>query len=292
MKQCLSLSLVLLLSLFPGCKTAETVLVPPAEELTAAQEAKPSAAAVPDLSGIEKMNTLGKKMVFLDQLAWRATDILLAAQIDPVAINLYGWITYPDGDNWVVRFLKSDDGVVPSHDVIFPETGEPRLVQSQDSALTDRDRALLTARDAVLEAVTEPCSGTYNTIVFDMPDEKAVYAYAIAASHEPGVIVVGGHYRVILSSDDLTVTSTRNFTTTCLEINDLELQDGEKVTAAIVSHILDPSPVEMHVFLSLTYGYPFYVITESGLWSVIDGKIDWIQDLASLEEEQENDSDD
>ncbi len=89
---------------------------------------------------------------------------------------------------------------------------------------------------------------------------------------------LGGHFEVDVSADGR-VGTVRAFTKSCLEMS--LVGDGKGQTKAlVVSHLLDPTPTEIHVFSSLTGKVPIYVMTMPNrtLWVVAGSEIKRVPD--------------
>jgi hypothetical protein len=84
---------------------------------------------------------------------------------------------------------------------------------------------------------------------------------------------LGGHYSVEVKPDGTTGT-VRAFTKACAELP-LSDEDGKGRPEALgITHLLDPTPTEIHVFSSLTGKIPIFVATSNGrLWRVDGSKI-------------------
>jgi len=131
------------------------------------------------------------------------------------------------------------------------------------------DSALSTAANAV----TDKCKGKYRAVVVappGMPADKIAVYYIGAVPKEQG-LMIGRHYRVIVSGDGKTALSVTPSSETCLSIPPQE-PDKEKV-GTLTTHLLTPTPSEFHVFLSLLVHESLYVGTKTGIWEVKDGKI-------------------
>ena len=46
-----------------------------------------------------------------------------------------------------------------------------------------------------------------------------------------------------------------------------------RAAGLVASHVVSPTPVETHVFLSLAYRQPLYIVTGDQFWPVQDGRI-------------------
>jgi hypothetical protein len=64
--------------------------------------------------------------------------------------------------------------------------------------------------------------------------------------------------------------SSRGFTRTCIQ-----LQNDARTEALMLTHLLDSTPTEAHVFWNLLAGKPLYVATATNgkLWAIEQGKI-------------------
>ena len=86
-----------------------------------------------------------------------------------------------------------------------------------------------------------------------------ITARCALAQNPPDLVVVGGHHRVTVSADGSTILSSEPLSSSCLAI-----KTNEKTSAIVISHVLDPYPIETHVFTSLNYGLPVFVKTSAG----------------------------
>jgi hypothetical protein len=92
--------------------------------------------------------------------------------------------------------------------------------------------------------------------------------YLLAATTEPGVTVMGGHYRAHMSEDGKRLLGIRPFSKACMEMKPDAPADG-KLVGMVVTHLLDPTPVETHVFISLNSRLPLVVSTGKHLWQIV-----------------------
>jgi hypothetical protein len=134
------------------------------------------------------------------------------------------------------------------------------------------------ARQTALSALRAGCSEKYNTVVLPNEGEGAAWAvYLLAATQERGKIVVGGHVRVLVHEGGLDIADYQPLSKACLTLETPASGDG-KPAFVVVTHVLDDHPIETHVFLSLLHKLKFFVMTESAMWSVTDGKIKLLMD--------------
>jgi hypothetical protein len=97
----------------------------------------------------------------------------------------------------------------------------------------------------------------------------------LAATNDPNLLLVGGHYGATISADGRTILEQRSFTKECLVLKRAEDTEPEiDMAAYTVGHILDDRPTEIHVFLNLLCGKPLHVVTaDRRLWRIENGKI-------------------
>jgi len=229
-----------------------------------------------EVSRIERTEDLGRRIYLHDVYAAQATALLLAHGVDLADVSARGWITEGRENGCTVTFVGGDPEQWQSVCVVtFAERTEPNIILV-DRDLSETQAAMFNARQLALENVEKSCSDAYNTVVIPRVDGPGWLAYALAATNDPNLIIVGGHYRVTASADGRTVLERRGFTKDCLVLSKRpkDLPPGVEATAYTLGHILDDIPTEVHVFLSLLYGKPLYVMTaDRRLWSVEGGKI-------------------
>jgi hypothetical protein len=221
---------------------------------------------VPDESRLSETERLGYRIYQLDQAAWIATDAARAAgAIHP---PIQGWLAVPNDSSLLVRFIgPCGDGVCSRIDV--PLTGgPPEVVRNEPPApLSEVEEAMWRARQLAIATSFRACTPRYNTVVVPVEHDGAAAwrVYLLAASEDPDVVVLAGHHRITVSADGRSLLAEEPLSKSCL-VQEQEL--GPDVTALIVTHVLDPEPIETHVFTSLNYRVPVYVGTERGNYLV------------------------
>ena len=224
---------------------------------------------------IERAESLGRQIYTQDLYAAQATTLLLAHGLDPIEIGTLGWITESRRDGCAVTFVGGDSEQWRSVCVVtFTEHAEPNIILV-DRDLAETQSAMFNARQLALGSIEKSCSDAYNTVVLPRDGEPGWLAYALAATSDPNLILVGGHYRVTVSADGRTVLERRSFTKDCMVLKrPQDMGPDVDVAAYTLGHVLDDTPTEIHVFLSLLYGKPLYVVTaDRRFWYIEGGKI-------------------
>lgn len=237
-----------------------------------------SSQALATESIFSKLEDVGKALYAKDRAAWLATDRLMENGQRPSGIQ--GWVTVPSDGNWHVLFVEEEGETFCSRlGVLVGENGAGALGRSEIcEPLTLEQRAMFLARQTALSALRTRCSENYNTVVLPHEGPEAAWAvYVLAATQEAGKVVIGGHVRVLVREGGVDMVDYQPLSNTCLA-PDTPSSDEGKPVALVVSHVLDDHPIETHVFLSLLHRLKLYVMTESAMWSVAEGRIKLLMD--------------
>lgn len=232
-----------------------------------------AAAQAPD-AALARAEQVGRLIYDHDQAAWYGTDEMRRAVRELPKSG--GWIVEPHDGLLRVTFFGDDSGapraffwadmrgqaVVASH-VVTP---------AEEARLTPRQARMAQARHIALGQGKGPCTkAAFNTVVLAPESEGGpVSVYLLTAMTKTGVYPLGGHYRVDVGGDGQ-VTGGRDFSRSCFNLDTTAAPpDG----VAGITHLLDPYPTEIHVFLSLWMGKPLYVMTgPETVWVVDQGTI-------------------
>lgn len=223
---------------------------------------------------IREAESLGRRIYEQDQLAWKATDVLLAAVDLRDEPDLVGWINVERDGVWVVRFVgKYGESLRAKYEIPFPRSpaGVAGALVRLDppKALPDREVGMFKARQAAIEAMPRRCTENSNTVVLPDGERSGWIVYLLSATSAPGKVVIGGHFRAQVAADGSEVKEMRPLSASCLEM-DAPPRDA---VGLAVTQILSPIPFETHVFLSLLHGVPLLVGTTDDIWLVKEGRI-------------------
>ena len=224
-----------------------------------------------DLPTIQK---LGRDMYVQDQAAWHATDVLQA--LHPMAElqkeKVHGWIVEAEGQ--LVRFLRDGDtGPEAAYDISYV-SGKPVVSIPQDRHLTDAERAQYGAGLLAIKSITQRCGDNYNTVVMKDPQGDGWLAWALAATFNPNLIMMGGHLRLTVSADGTTVIQRDALSRSCAIISKSEGKDAKQVDSVLITQIVSDLPLETVVFKSLEHRIPIFIGTpDRSVWAVEGDKI-------------------
>jgi len=247
--------------------------------LAAGAETKPREIPADYRMAVATASQRGIAMFMHDASAARASDELLARKVFERDPRLEGWLTevIPDRKLVMVDFIGTDDGKPAVLYRVEVPVGDSKLkfqALKPSSPLTESQQARWTARQlagAELNKREDLCAQQYNSVVMypDPAPDGLIHVYMLAATSEPGVVVAGGHYRYDFSPDGKLLEAQRPFTKSCFKIEAPDEKQGKPV-AFMLTHLLDPTPTEIHVFLSRLHGQSIYVMTDAGNW-LVDG---------------------
>ena len=220
----------------------------------------------------------GIQLFELARAAQLTTQDMLSRIPDPASAGIAGWIAVPEGNGLtVIYYTEGPEGPVAVYRAqvvggriagqnVFTGAGRPTLTAVQSR--------MASARAAVATLDRQPCSGDFN--VFVMPPAAAdapVEVYKLSPQSARGRYPLGGHFLATVAPDG-TVASTRAFTNRCLDL-EVPADAAAPARPLAVTHLLDPLPTEIHVFLSLWMNRPLLVATGNPdrLWTVARGRI-------------------
>jgi hypothetical protein len=232
---------------------------------------------------VQRAEDRGRMIYAFDQAAWYSTDEMMRQVARSNLPRRGGWIVEPKGDLLRVTFfgLEGDAPlayfradmagatVVESH--LFTN-GEDRTLSAVET------RMALAEQTAAAERRNKGrcTAGSFNTVVLPPAAPNApVAVYLLSSMVTTGEYPAGGHYEIDVGSDGK-VASQREFTKSCLNLNpQAGAKAGATPAAVIVTHLLDPTPTEIHVYLSLWMGQPVYVLTppDGQAWAVQAGHV-------------------
>lgn len=244
--------------------------------------------AIPDeyAAVVNRATEIGARIHLHDWAAAGATDVLVERHILESDGRLRGWLTDEFESGGEIGVLVTFVGEVDGHSfglyqVRMSPRGEPAFEKfDAGTPLDELQHARLHARNEAKRLLLERqdlCGESYNTVV--LPPVPAtgdhILVYMLAATSRPGVMIAGGHHLYEFSADGTQLLADRAFTRTCFEVPLAGDESRGKVEAITLTHLLDPAPTEIHVFLNRSYGQTIFLGTTSNqmLWVLKDGEI-------------------
>lgn len=213
----------------------------------------------------------GELLYDYDQAAWHTTDVMVETVPRKRLAEIKGWLVEPDGGGLSVLYYGYDSEA--PYGVFRAGFRDGRVVEpvliaadAPERTLTLVERRMADARRIAAASNPPACvQKPFNTIIVPPASETApVEVYLLTPQVKAGAYPFGLHYLVTVGADGK-VASTRPFMKSCM----VQALPANAV-AAMVSHLLDPMPTEIHVWLSRWIGKPVYVMTSDPgqLWEV------------------------
>lgn len=239
------------------------------------EHAAPPSLSPQDATALHADEVMGHTLYLHDQAAAVATDAVIALDAFREERRVHGWITEAHGDAVTVTFIDRTPAAL--YRATVSDTGE--LVGRVEAfaspqPLSPFEAGAAAARAAALGAKFHACTDRYNTVVLPLGDglDGKWSVYLLPATSRREVIPIGGAYRMRI--DKNVVVSQRGFAKTCIA-----LQDDPRAVGLLITHLLDPTPTEVHVFWSLWAHKDMYVGTtqNDAVWMIHDGHISLVQ---------------
>jgi hypothetical protein len=212
----------------------------------------------------------GQLIYDYDQAAWHSTDVMLEELPKARMAEIKGWLVEPDGEALRVLYYGYE-GDKP-YAVYVASVRNNRVVSSSTMApdakrdLSPPQARMALARKVAMTAPVSPCTrAAFNTVIVPPVSETApVEVYLLSAQTVENQYPFGGHFLVTVGADGK-VVSTRPFMKSCMNQS-----LPPNAVAAMVSHLLDPTPTEIHAWLARWMGKSVYVMVTDPqqLWEV------------------------
>ncbi len=239
---------------------------------------------------LRRASRRGRMIYDYDQAAWHSTDAAMAQLPEAQRKKVGGYVVEPAPGALRATYYSTEAGkprALFTAEVHGREVRAGHVVAAgEDGSLSATAERLVAARKVAVADVESrglrPCTnGAFNTVVLPPePPGEVTPVYVLSPEVKAGEFPAGGHYEIDVAADG-TIAFRRAFTRSCINLGGQALPPGAKPAAAMVSHLLDPTPTEIHVFLALSMGQPLFVVTGADhLWRVdgdrialVDGKV-------------------
>ena len=222
-----------------------------------------------DNAALKFASERGRQIFLLDEAGWVSSDEMLRKVPDPGAVGIAGWIVEQAPDHLHSIFYRMRDNIPAA---VFVADTRVRTVRSSkllgpndDSRMTPAEVRMAQAREVTKHQSPMRCTdGQMNTVVIPPPAvDQPVEVYVMSAQVRRDEYPLGGH-QVFRIDGKGEVVSTRRFTKGCLNVSP-DPSAKEKTVSLYVTHLLDTTPTEIHVFTSLSARLPIFVDTPKSL---------------------------
>lgn len=209
----------------------------------------------------------GQQLTAIARAGIIATQDMLSRVSDPEGAGIAGWIAEPEGNTTeVIFYAHGGEGGGPVAAYRASIMG-PRVVSREIFGAADRpalnpiEARMARARDAT-DGLDHQACGDQPFNVFVIPPSSAsapVDVYQISPATRRGLFPLGGHFRSTVAADGA-IADQRGFTNNCVDLEAPPVAEGQQAPPIAVTHLLDPLPTEIHVFLAQWTGRPLLVV--------------------------------
>ena len=246
-----------------------------------------------ELAAASAAEVRGAEIYAYDQAAWHSTDQMQddmsSAGLSVGTLRergLAGFIVEPANDGLLLAtYYGKKDGktfAIARYWMAGSAVKRGGLVSAgDDGALSPLALVLIARREQAVEIARADdvgiCTdGPPNTVVLPPRADGSIPVYLMSAMVKNGSFPGGGHYLYVFDAAGKLV-SKRPFAKSCVMVDWGNVPKG--AAGAGVTHLLDPQPNEIHVFISLNMPIPLGVMTSSNreFWLVDHGHITFKQ---------------
>ena len=219
----------------------------------------------------------GELLYIYDQAGWHGTDDI-RGNYSGLLAQAGGYVV--SGDDLDAELVFYDKSKLSA--VYRAKFSSRKLVKSGPPAadrvgLTALEKQLIAAKDKALAAFIAAkvglCSSSHPNLAALPPERPGgpVIVYFMTSTTDPNIVPLGGHYSVEIAPDG-SAAPIRHFTRACIDMPMNKKPPAGASAAFFVTHLLDPTPTEIHVFTSLTSKIPLVVMTspDARMW-LVDG---------------------
>lgn len=246
--------------------------------------ALPAAAQTPqERAQLDWAAARGRLLFEVDRAAWVTTDDFRERLSAADQQLIRGWTVERDGNGYAVVYFMTGEGNVRR--ALYRGRVENRRVVSRETfrpgagpELTPMQRRIAEGFTLIRQMNGRMCANSRPNLAIIPPDsvDAPMDVYVLTPQLQTGTFPFGGHNRATFSAAGA-LLSQRAFTNSCLDISN-RAENGSEVAAVAVTHLLDPIPTEIHVFMSIWMGTPVAVATGEPrrIWMVTGDRIELI----------------
>jgi hypothetical protein len=253
--------------------------------------AVPAAAQTPEeRTRLDWAVTRGRLLFEVDRAAWVTTDDMQEHLPQADRPRVHGWTVERDGTGFAVVYFTRGEG--ESFRTLYRARVENRRVVSREvfragagPELSAMQRRIADAYRLITLTQARICGDRPNLAVIP-PDslDAPMDVYVLTPQTQTGIFPFGGHNRATFSAAGA-LLSQRRFTNSCLNISNQPdaAPEGSTLVGPGVSHLLDPIPTEIHVFIAIWMESPVFVSTgpQHRVWQVTGDRIELFQEPIS-----------
>jgi hypothetical protein len=225
---------------------------------------------------IQTLEKLGNEISRRDEIAAKASDVVLETQPAARALKLRGWISELGKDEDKVHIItETASGPCLAYTVSFAGSKKPVVEDRRGESLPQNVAVRYKALQTTLVALNGKLfDANYNYEVLDDPDGSGFLVYALAATKNRDEQILGGHFRVTVSADGSTAEQVDALSRGIIKEKP-KMPAGAKQESIVITQLVSDIPVETFIYSSHLFQLPIYVGTmDKTVWRVVNGKIE------------------
>lgn len=228
-------------------------------------------------SAITRAEDRGRLIYAYDQAAWHSTDRMMKDIKDPFKAGVRGWVITPNGANLDVTYFGELDGE-GRRPAIYIATMNGQKVIAKRIPKKDAPEYLSGTQLPMAAALEFSRSQKFatcgeaspNSVVLPPASDGSIDVYILSSQTKAGVYPFGGHSLMTIRADKKAIFR-RKFTNSCLDLP----EPPKNAVAMGVGHVMDSTPTEIHVWISLWSDRRMLVMTDKDktVWLIDQGKV-------------------
>lgn len=220
----------------------------------------------------------GELLYIYDQAAWHGTDDI-QANYPSLLAQAGGYVVTGDQTKTELVFYdKAKTNAVYRATFVGGKLSASGGATEENSRLSPLERQMIVAKghgyDAFLLADDVGLCAKASPNLTALPPERPggpIIVYIMTPQTDMQTFPLGGHFSVEVRPDGST-GAVRRYMKTCFDMSRKNLPAGSRPAGFFVTHLLDPTPTEIHVFTSIASNTSIFVATspQGRMW-VVDG---------------------
>ncbi|HXG81986.1 MAG TPA: hypothetical protein VNJ05_09320 [Sphingomicrobium sp.] len=226
----------------------------------------------------------GEMLYIYDRAAWLGTDDFRDHHANLMSLA-GGYVVTGDKQAELVFYDKSKSKAVyraTYADEKLSNNGPPVADRIE---LTPLEKRMIAAKERALEAFGDAkvglCAKSSPNLAALPParPDGPILVYMMTPQTDSKVYPLGGHFSVEIGPDG-SAGKVRRYMNTCFEMSLRDVPEGGAPAAFFVTHLLDPTPTEIHVFTSIASKVPIMVGTKNKwIWAVEGNRVRTVDKL-------------
>jgi len=221
----------------------------------------------------------GEMLFLYDRVAWLGTDDFRDHYANLMGQSGGYVVTGDETRTELTFFDKAQSKAIYRATFTLGKLAKSGPPAADHAELTPLEKRTISAKEKALAAFQQAnvalcAKANPNLTTIPSADPAgAIIVYLMTPQTALKIYPLGGHFSVEVGQDG-SVGKVRRFTNTCIGVPLNQVPKDGKPVGFAITHLLDPTPTEIHVFTSLASKMPIYVGTKNErIWAVEGSRI-------------------